>query len=478
MGLEQFKKYLQENKFSGEWRYIDEPENVFSGTLTYDPLKGGFLEFIGGPKNLLTSKETLASFLGKSPTGKFISIFNARREKTSFTFGVFSQHQYSFYEYWESDSNEGLHKSDILLESLRFQLSHLEEWEGRICLTPKFDSSAKRISGVSYSEFPSVNLYEDEKVSITLNYALSVQGNMLEAFHLYHNVFIKVSVKEGRLPYYNTEDQNNIEYYFLTMHALFSFLIGKDVFPYDITCRYETIKPSENASEHEKALGEQAICGKYFPYWEYEAFSGKVLSGIQMFLPRADIPDLPSLTAKWFSKQNIISDSVSQLTSFHNQKFISETTLAFLIFSFEGLHRKLYSKKPIFLKRLRNFMLKLQGKVPEKNTRDITLKERVFYSLFKCRKLLQLNNAQDLLIIAHKMTQHRDAIGHRDKDIELSGAESAYLSYEMSYLLEAMISKELDIPKETIKKGFERSMMFDSCNSFIRGAISKGRFHL
>ena len=71
------------------------------------------------------------------------------------------------------------------------------------------------------------------------------------------------------------------------------------------------------------------------------------------------------------------------------------------------------------------------------------------------------------------MTQHRDAIGHRDKDIELSGAESAYLSYEMSYLLEAMISKELDIPK-----GFERSMMFDSCNSFIRGAISKGRFHL
>ena len=76
------------------------------------------------------------------------------------------------------------------------------------------------------------------------------------------------------------------------------------------------------------------------------------------------------------------------------------------------------------------------------------------------------------------MTQHRDAIGHRDKDIELSGAESAYLSYEMSYLLEAMISKELDIPKETIKKGFERSMMFDSCNSFIRGAISKGRFHL
>ena len=72
MGLEQFKKYLQENKFSGEWRYIDEPENVFSGTLTYDPLKGGFLEFIGGPKNLLTSKETLDSFLGKSPTGKFM----------------------------------------------------------------------------------------------------------------------------------------------------------------------------------------------------------------------------------------------------------------------------------------------------------------------------------------------------------------------------------------------------------------------
>lgn len=242
----------------------------------------------------------------------------------------------SFSEYWEGDVFFK-NRDDVKFKEVSFGINNLEMWHNP---NPYKISWPKRLTNIktNYRRPSSLDLFEDENVTIRLGYNVesSGMGYGQTVFSIKQSARIVITSKRGRLlPYYGKT--HSFQYYINLIFCFFSLLIGKNTFIYDIR---GTVKKTRRQRG-------KVIWGIHATrYWRRDIVAShlKDLNITNLIFPYWYVKDcLKDVICQYNTYHLKISHLVLEIVEYQNRhQPIDRHLLSQFIFLFEGIIRTLY----------------------------------------------------------------------------------------------------------------------------------------
>lgn len=464
---------FKEFRDDGYWGTpAQEPSSAFvPGSISYDAIHHGKLKLFGN----YSAGARISIIWGILCNGEAITIFDAVVINQCGEYGktpIISE--LSFLRFWRGQHYQS--PADISLMEFKFGISHLEEWHDQKYFEYLPTEDRNEII-LRYKRPPEIKLFENDKVEIRFQYFTARNSCIAQRESgLSHGARIVIKVKKDCLPFYNSEEQRGIEFYYEHMLALFVLLIGESVYSFDL-------HGLSHIEQTEIANAQSVSSTKPFPVFVHYVDSQycghcapKTLVHWDLIFTYASVKEqLPELVTKWFAEEEKISYAIGDFVGFCNSAFpITRVTLAQLTFALEGLHGRIFetaqnSEKQLCLLRE---TVSAFGEKPEQ--KYIKLKERFYHSLRIYKAVLGDPSDKELYLLAQDIADFRNDISHcKQQETRITQSNFFFFSRFVNELLAAMLATLAGMSIEQITARFVEVYGFRETNNHIQKYMKK-----
>jgi hypothetical protein len=457
---------MEEFNYEGKWWLPDNPEDIQSGTISFNPDKDIVLALIGSFKDLKDAMTPLNPeiILGVTSDGKLMTLFKCYEIKTKFSIPGYGSATFLI-----SIIFQGAHfknKEDILFDNISINYSYLEQWVDKTGFRVSYE--AEKVSGAlkSYDVhygYPEINNYKLKKFSLSTDFGFKSNFAFRGKINLEEVTYLKIE------PFSKLHFDEYFENIIPHVQNFLSLGIGSAIYPQIIKCKNKNFFVSgKNKKIYNDIFIYYSITNKQ------EGSEKKIQSG--MFFTFNDIKDnLGIYLSNWFEKFETLKPMYDLYFAvlyspnlYINYKFLN------FIQAIESYHRRIENGKYAKQEEFDLLVKTLVEAIPSSIVGDFkkSLKKRFQYlneySLLKRLKII-LNKysylvnlfIKDRKIFMDDVVNTRNFLTHFDlkpKNKAKSGIELYKIVQRLRLLIELLFLVEIGIDSSQIEKIIKRSI--------------------
>ncbi len=458
-------------ELNGYWWLPSNPDNIIAGTLSFDPINGGFLSLLGSFQNFTKFGQVFdVDIILGFADGKKITLYHcyATGSNMSLTTGGPIALKSSFLvniiilgHYFEK-------VDDIMFKSLSVNYSHLEDWTQISGF--KFNLQSDKENHFNQYEvkynFPQKFEMKIDDVLISFDYNFREGGDRIKEVRLLQTTFIKVEpLRECHLDTY----LNNIFYH---IQNFISLGVGKAVYPLIVKGKNENCK-----IELRKGRIVYNDIEVFYKARDFQEASKK-LHPLDMVFFLGDVRDeLEKYLNNWFKKAELIQPVYDlYFATLYSPKMYLQHKFLSLIQALEVYHRRVYGGKYISDENYKEVYTKLVEAIPSEleDSFKSSLKGKMNYlheySLRKRLKVITdtLDDVIEILIknkvdFISDVENTRNFLTHYDRNLEdkcKTGNDLYILTQKVKFILEMCFLLEMGMSTDKIKKLAKRNQRY------------------